>query len=449
MLSEKEAKEICDQILHRCGSDSAEIYLSAQDSALTRFANNLIHQNVAESNLNLHLQIFLGTRRGMASTNRSEEAALDEMVRRARANAQASPEDPDFPGLAEPTSYPQVDSFDQDTAETSPEQRAQQVGMVCRIANEKGLNASGAFSTGAKALAVANSQGVSAYHLSSEADFQAVVMDTEASGHAHSSGWKVTDIPVEELGREAIGKATRGRDPRKIEPGEYAVVLDPYVTQDLISMLNFQGMSARDVQDGRSWMNDRIGDQAMDPSVSIWDDGSDPRGLPSPFDVEGVPKKRTDIVSEGTVKGPVYDRYTANQDGVTSSGHAIPRGLILGGSKPLALNLFMAPGPASLEEMIRSTEQGLYITRFWYTRLVHPRDCIVTGMTRDGVFLIEDGELAYPVKNLRFTQSYVHALQDVEMIGRETRLLIGAYGGTALRVPALKISRFNFTGVTV
>jgi predicted Zn-dependent protease len=208
-------------------------------------------------------------------------------------------------------------------------------------------------------------------------------------------------------------------------------------------------MSAKDVQEGRSWMNDRMGEKVMDASISIWDDGADALGIPQPFDVEGTPKRRTDIVRQGIVEGAVHDRSTAKLDGVSSTGHAIQPGLLLTGVKPMALNLFMAPGTASLEQMIGSTERGLYITRFWYTRLVHPRECVITGMTRDGVFMIEDGEIAYPVKNLRFTQSYVQALNDVEMIGRETRLLIGAYAKAAMRVPALKIRRFNFTGTTV
>jgi predicted Zn-dependent protease len=194
-----------------------------------------------------------------------------------------------------------------------------------------------------------------------------------------------------------------------------------------------------------------MGTQAMSPVVDIWDDGLNPGGLPLPFDSEGVPKRRVDLVSGGVVKGPVYDSKTAQKAGETNTGHALPPNLpaYMRGIGPIALNLFMSPGEASLDKMIASTERGVYITRFWYTRLVHPRDCVVTGMTRDGVFMIENGEIAYPVKNLRFTQSYVQALAGVEAIGRETRLLKTEYGSRALRVPALKLSSFNFTGITV
>jgi predicted Zn-dependent protease len=272
-------------------------------------------------------------------------------------------------------------------------------------------------------------------------------MSPDSSGRAQISSWKVTDVDGEALGKEAIHKAEQGREPRQVEPGEYAVVFDPYVTEDMLFNLSLYGMGARAVLDGRSWMNGLIGEKAMDARVSIWDDGRDPAGIPLPFDYEGVPKQRVEIVSSGVVKGPVYDRYTAHKAGTASTGHALPPNVRE--YSPLAINLFMAPGDSSVEEMIRTTERGLYITRFWYTRLAHPRGCVMTGMTRDGVFMIENGELAYPVKNLRFTQAYVEALNSVEAIGRQTRLLTSAYGLRGMSVPALKLSCFNFTGMTV
>ena len=446
MLGYTDAQNLCQKVLSRCGSDPAEVLFSTHDGALTRFANNTIHQNVSERNATLSLRCFIDKRAGMATTNRLDDAALDELVRRARTNAQASRADSNDPGLPGPAAYSPAKSFDQPTAETTPRARAQAVGAVCRLAAEKGLNASGAFTTGAGEVAIANSQDLSAYHAATYADFQTVVMSEDSAGHAHASSWRLAEIPVEALGREAILKAERGRKPRSIEPGEYSVVFDPYVTDDLVTMLDFHGMSAQAVLEGRSWMNDRIGVKAMSSLVSIWDDGLDPQGMPLPFDYEGLPKQRVDIVQQGRVESPVYDRATALKAGKTSTGHARPPAQRSMG--PFATNLFMAPGEASLEEMIRSTERGLYITRFWYTRLVHPRKCVVTGMTRDGVFVIEKGEVAYPVKNLRFTQSYVNALADVEAVGRETRLLMEDPGGLVTRVPALKISRFRFTGRT-
>lgn len=446
MIGQTEAQKLCQQVLRRC-RDDAEVLLFVDDNALTRFANNAIHQNVAERNAELLLRVVIGKRTGMATTNRLDDAALDQLVELARTSAKAGPEDPDFPGLAEPAEYGQVEAYDEVTAGYAPQKRALAVGAVCRLAAEKDLNASGAFSTGVSEIALANSHGLFAYHIASQADFQTVIMAPDASGRAQACGWRAGEIQVEALGRAAIDKAERGRAPRKIEPGEYTVVFDPYVTQDLLFNLNFHGISAQAVLEGRSWMNERMGQKAMSDQVSIWDDGLDTHGQPMPFDFEGVPKQRVDIVCEGVVGSPVYDRYTAQKAGLTSTGHALPP--TYRGFGPLATNLFMAPGGSSLDEMIHSTGRGLYITRFWYTRLVHPRDCIVTGMTRDGVFMIENGELAYPVKNLRFTQSYVQALNEVEAIGRETLLLGSEYGIMSTCVPPLKVSRFNFTGSTV
>jgi PmbA protein len=447
MIGDQEARKLCEQVLARCQGAEAEVILSTTDSALTRFANNIIHQNVAERDVEFSLRYFIGKQAGSATTNRTDAAGLDELAARARANAMASPADPDYPGLPEPASYNVVSAFDQATADYSPQDRARAVGIVCRIAAEKGLNASGAFSTSYGELVIGNTHGVFAYHRSTQADFQTVVMSSDSSGRAHGSAWKASEIPVEALGRQAIQTTERGHKPRKIEPGEYTVVLEHYVTEDILTMLNFYGMGAQTLLEGRSWMNDRIGQQILSPQVTIWDDGLDPQGSPLPFDFEGVPKQRVEIVKDGVPLGPVYDRYSGAKMGKPSTGHALPPQMR--GFGTVAAHLFMAPGDSSVGEMIRSTERGLFVNRFWYTRLVHPRDCVITGMTRDGVFLIEDGELTYPVKNLRFTQSYVNALANVEAVGSDTHLLIGEFGGIAVRVPALKLKGFNFTGSTV
>jgi predicted Zn-dependent protease len=451
VLEKEQALALCQQILSRCGSDPAEVVLIAGEQALTRFAGNAIHQNVAERNASLHLRLYLGNRRGQASTNRLDPDGLDELAARARAAAQASPEDLFFTGLPGPAKYAQVLAFDPETANCSPDRRAARVEPVCRAANEKGLDASGAFSTGVHEVAVANSAGLFAYHAHTDADFQTVVMGQDASGRSQQSAWKADDLPIEALGLEAIATAGRGRDPRPLEAGSYPVVLDPQAVQDLVNLLNTNGAGAQQVLDGRSWMNGRQGQKSMSPLVSLWDDGNDPSGLPLPFDYEGTPRQRVEIVSQGVVGSPVYDRRTAGRAGTHSTGHALSpdQPSFMRGVGPLAQNLFLGRGESSPDELIASTRRGLFITRFWYTRLVHPRDCVVTGMTRDGVFWIENGEIAYPVKNLRFTQSYVQALAEVEAVGRETRLLKTEYGSRAIRVPALKIGGFNFTGMTV
>jgi len=446
MKTREDIYNLCQQALELCKPYPAEALVISAQNALTRFANNFIHQNVSEDNTILYLRLLSGKRIGAASTNRVDSAGLIELSNRARQNAQTGPENPRFPGFLESAAYAAIAAFDLPTADLSPRLRAEQVRSVCNLAAEEGLNASGAFSSGNDQMAVANTHGIFTYHASTHADFQVVAMAPDSSGHAHASAWRVADIPVEALAREALQKAKLGSNPREISPGEYCVVLDAYATQDILAMLNWHGMGAQSVMEGRSWMNGHMGEKVMDSRVDIWDDGLDLAGKPAPFDYEGVPKQHVDIVRAGVATAPVHDRRTAHEAGVSSTGHALHPNLH--GLSPLASNLFLSPGESSLEEMIKATRRGLYITRFWYTRQVYPRGCVITGMTRDGVFWIENGEIAYPVKNLRFTQSNVDALNDVEAIGRETYLLVSEYGNIACRVPAVKLARFNFTGVT-
>lgn len=444
MLGKLKARRISEQVLSQCGGQAAQVLLFLENLALTRFARNAIQEEATKLNSRLVLQIIVGNRLGTATVSQLDDESLTVLVARARMNAEANPVRFSNPGLTEPTRYPDIEAFDSATAHYPAERRERAVEMVCKLAESKGLSAAGAFSTGSGGVVVANSKGLFAFFTSTFSDFETLVTSEDSSGYAHASAWRVGDLPVEALGREAIEKAALSRNPQPVEVGEYPVVVDPYVTEDILQMLNVHGMSALDVNEERSWMNELIGKQALDEKVSIWDDGLNLAGLPMPFDFEGTPKQRVDIVRHGMVLGPVYDLETASRMGKTSTGHAMP--LTFRGMGPLATNLFMGEGDSTLDEMIQSTERGLYITRVWYTRLVDPHGCLVSGMTRDGVFMIKNGQIAYPVKNLYFTQSYVESLANVEMISKESRLLGSEFGGIALRVPALKFRKFNFTG---
>lgn len=452
MIGYENMKQILERALKASTAEQTEVMIIAQDTQLTRFANNYIHQNVAEADAIMNVRAVMGKRQGMATTNNLSAEGVEEAIEVARSAALKQPEDPNFPGLvAAPPSQP-IAALDEETAFCRPNERAKAVGIICRKAKEKNTNSSGYFRTGMVETAIANSLGTLSYHIGSVADISVTAMTDDSAGRAQQSAWKLNELIPDELGDEAIDKADRGRNPRKIDPGEYTVVVEPYVTDDLIGSLAWIGMDALAVQEERSWMNDRIGKQAMSPLVSIWDDGRALTGYPLPFDYEGVPKQPIRIVERGIIGSPIYDTYTAHREGKPSTGHAIPRSMARFGIGPFPFNLFMAGGENTIDEMIQSTQRGLYIATFWYTRPMHPRDAVITGMTRDGVFMIEDGQVAYPVKNLRFTQSYVDALANVEMVGRETRLFVGEFDSginIASRVPALKISTFSFTGSTV
>ena len=443
MIGEEGCRLILQQALDLSGVEEVEAYLNGQDLALTRFANNAIHQNVVHGDAQLNIRAVIGHRQGRSTTNNLSDSGIARAREEARSNALLMPEDPDFQGLPSPRTPAMIAAYDQPTADNSPEDRAEIVGKVCRQAESQSLNAAGFFRTGATEKAVMNTRGTWAYHRGTFAGLLITARSESSAGWAKGSSWRMKDIEVPALITEATEKALRGRNPQPIEPGEYTVVLSPYAVDDIMGALSSYGMSAQMVQDGRSWMIGLMGKSAMSPLISIWDDGCDLNGRPVPFDAEGVPKQRVDIVTDGVVGDPVHNFYTAGKEGKPSTGH---QGGPTGG--PSAGNLFMKPGNQSVDQMIESTECGLFITRFFYTRLVHSTGCVMTGMTRDGTFLIENGKLSHPVKDLRFTQSYVEALNGVEAVGREIKLLMNE-GAFSANVPALKMSSFNFTGVTV
>jgi len=391
----------------------------------------------------LRVRVVLGKRIGVASTNDLSDSGLQKVVEAAQIVARLQPETPDFTSLPEPAPIPETSSFSEATASFTPEARARAVGAICQQAKDAGLIASGAYTTAQRAVAVGNSLGVWAYYPTTLADLNTVIMSEDSSGYASRTAWDVGKVDAAAAGREAVAKALQSRHPSSIEPGAYTVILEAYAIAEIVRYLSYLGFGALAVQERRSFMCGHMGEMIFDPRISIVDDGLDPEGLPMPFDFEGVPKQRVEIIKAGVANAVVYDSYTAQKEGKRSTGHSLPQPNTSG---PVAGNLFMSAGASSLADMLASTERGLWVTRFHYVNPLHPLKATLTGMTRDGTFLIEHGQITRPVRNLRFTQSMVEALRSVEMIGRE-RITEQAFFG-AIRVPALKVHDFHFTGVT-
>ena len=440
-------REIAEAVLASSPAAETEVVVQRRSESLTRFANNHIHQNVTETNYEIAVRCVSGKRVGMAVSNNLGLDSLRSLGQTAFEIAKQQPENPDFKGLPGGVTVPRINAFDARVAECPPSLRAREVGIVCRKAAEAGYTAAGSMTTATHALAVANSKGLFVERESTVVDGSTVVMSATSSGWAQSSGWSLASVRWEEMADEAVRKARLGENPSDCAPGNYTVILDPYVTADLLEMMAMDGMSALACQEERSWLNGRVGKKVLSDRVTIVDDGLDPAGIPSPFDYEGQPKQRVAIVENGVCKGPVHDSYTAGREpgGVQSTGHAMePSPTDRYG--PLPLNLFLRPGTSNVDDMITSTEQGLYITRFWYTRTVHPRDVVVTGMTRDGTYLIRDGEIAGAVKSMRFTQSYIDALAGAAAVGSTLKVL--RFGPSTVSVPALKLDRFQFTSAT-
>jgi predicted Zn-dependent protease len=426
------------------GATQAEALVTAEDAALTRFANSEIHQNVAETNAQLNLRFVVGRRVGVAYTGRLDGEGLRAVAEAAGQIARNVEENDEFVSLPSPAeAIPDLPAaYSAATAAASPELRAEGARAVIAAADEADVVAYGSFATSTEIIAVANSLGIRAAGERTTSQLVTVSMGPDGgSGYAEAAAVDATTIDAGALGREAAQKARATANAIAIEPGDYPVVLEEYAVVDLLDMLGYLGFSALAVQEGRSFAEPgrRVGSDLVD----IWDDGSDPLGLPMAFDYEGVAKRRVSLVEGGVCRDVVYDAQTAAKDGVRSTGHGLPAPNPYG---PFPLNMHLGAGSVPRDELIGGLDRGLLVTRFHYTNPVHPKLAIVTGMTRDGTFLVEGGRIVGPVKNLRYTQSYLDALAGIEAVGRERRCLRGFLGGVV--APAVRIAAWTFTGGT-
>jgi PmbA protein len=446
MLGETRTLDLLSKVLSKCKADQAEAIFLGRDLQLTRYANSYIHQNVAEHDQQIFLRLVFGQRIGAGSTNILTDDGIEGLVERVTEQAKHQPEVPDFKSLPGPKPIPSVRAYYESTANCHPNVRASGVKLICDLAAERGLVASGSFATSRGELAIVNSNGVNAYADATEAELTAVVMSDTSSGYAARLTANVDEIDPERIAREAIDKALRARNPVPIQPGSYPVVLEEYAVADMIGMLAYMGFGALAYQEGRSFM--KLGQKITGDKVTIWDDGLDEHGLPVPFDFEGVPKRHLDLIVEGIAVGLAYDTLTASREAKESTGHALPGHLFPGGNPegPLPTNLFMATGNDSRDDLAKDIDLGIWITRFHYTNVVHPVASIFTGMTRDGTFLIEKGEVTRPVRNMRFTQNILEALASCVRLSRSASLVRGPLGPT--HVPALTLQTFNFSSVT-
>jgi PmbA protein len=427
----------------REGATEAEALVMADDSALTRFANSEIHQNVAETNVGINLRFVNGRRIAVTSSDRTDDEGLRRLAGTAAAIARNVEELEDWGGLPEPGPVAELPAaYSAATAEATPEFRAEAVRAVIAAADDAGATAYGSFSTGVETVAVANSKDVRVIQVRTGSQLLTVHMSRDGgSGYAEATAVDASTIDAISIGREAAEKARVTIGAVSVDPGDYPVVLEEYAVVDLLDMLGYLGFSALAVQEGRSFVEPgkRIGSDL----VSIWDDGADPAGLPMAFDYEGVAKQRVDLVDRGICRGVVYDVQTAARDGRASTGHGLPAPNPYG---PFPINMIMGAGEATRDELISGLDRGLLVTRFHYTNPVHPKLAIVTGMTRDGTFLVEGGRIVGPVRNLRFTQSYLAAMAAVSAVSRERKTLRGFLGGAV--APAVRIDEWTFTGAT-
>jgi len=455
------AGKVLDLVRAASATAEAEVLVDHTDLALTRFANSFIHQNVADATATVRLRLHHEGRTAAGSTTITDADGLRDLVDRTVTAARLCPPDPLWPGLAPLAPVPAGVPMDKATAYAEPAERAARVRDFVDAAG--GLETAGYCSTLRWSLTFANSAGQSASGETAEAAFDGIARTGTSDGLARVASSRLGDIDGALLGLRAAAKARTGVDPVELAPGQYEVVLEPTAVADLLQLMAIYGFNGKMVVERQSFVE--LGSQQFDPTVSLVDDPLDAEGAVLPFDVEGTPRRRISFVDKGITAAVAHDRRSAARAGADSTGHAMP-GAASWGAIPTNLHLLSRngangaqslAGPAEVEgppadaavaDLVSRVGRGLLVTDNWYTRVLDPRTLVVTGLTRNGVWLIEDGEITRPVQNMRFTQSYPQALSPgaVLGIGAQSVALPSGWEVMTYRAPALWLSSWNFTG---
>ena len=442
-LGEDRLGALLDVALGVEGADEVEAVARRRWGGLCRFARSAIHQHVDADDTTISVRVAVGGRVGTAVTNGVSADGVAAAATTAVARARVTPPDPQWPGTAPAAPLPRVRGrFDEATAAASPQRRAEAAAaLVGRL--RAGQEAAGAVATTASEVAVATTAGARHHALTTRAAISTVVMGPGSSGHAEDAAIGLDGVDPAALGEEAASTCERSTDPGDVEPGVMEVVLGPSAVMTLMEWLALTTFSAKAQQEGRSAFAERMGEAVASELVSIADDPVADGVIGLPFDDEGTPCATVELIRDGVATGVVHDRATAAAAGVAPTGQGLPAPNPWG---PLARHLVLEPGGASTEDLVAGVDRGLYVTRFWYTRAVNPKQTRVTGMTRDGTFRIEDGRLGPPVRNLRFNESILDALASCDGVGSTLRTCSDELGDT--RVPALRLRRFSFTAVS-
>jgi PmbA protein len=441
-LPPAELERLAERIIRLSDADETEVLIDATTDALTRFANNTIHQNVAEQIISVSVRTVFDGRTARAATNKTDEESLRRVVEASASLARCQPKNPDLLPMPGAQKVRPVERFYAATAAATPEDRARAVRAVVDLAARRGQTAAGIFATGESQVALANSRGLFLHYEQTRAEFSVTFLETDSSGWAKANFPDVARIEPVALAERASAKAAAARAPCEIPAGHYTTILEPAAVLDLVGFL-FYDFAGTAVLDKRSCFTDRLGKQVFGSNISIWDDVYHPLQTGMPFDGEGVPRQKVLLVERGVPRNLVYARATANKMKTKPTGHgfSLPNEY---GEAPV--NLVFDGGEESLDRMIASTERGILVTRLWYIREVDPYQKILTGMTRDGTFLVENGKLAAGIRNFRFNQSVIEMLSNAEALGPAVR----AAGEESFEmvVPAMKIRSFHFTEAT-
>jgi PmbA protein len=465
MLNQDQAADIFDRIKKLSSADEVEVLFSGGSFALTRFANNTIHQNVEDENHVVSVRTVFGGRTARATTNKFDNDSLRRAVESSESLAKVQHPDPDLlpvPDSREAESGSIGGSTANElpsrhfaqTAALTPQLRAAGVKKIVDVAKKRKLTTAGIFSSSESVEGIFNSRGLSRWYTQTLAEVSITMLAADSSGWQKANSPDVTNLDPFNLAEIAARKAIDSAKPAQIPAGKYTVILEPSAVLDIVGFM-FWDYSGMAILDQRSFLTGRIGSKLFGDNITIWDDVTHPLQSGSPFDGEGMRRQRVPLVENGIVKRVVYARSTAARmkrseykDKVgpiaaTGHGFALPNEI---GEMPLNIVFATPPDPQSLAQMIASTERGVLVTRLWYIREVDPYEKIVTGMTRDGTFLVENGEVRQGVRNFRFNQSLIQMLSSVDAMSAPLRSC--GEESIDMVVPAMKVSDFNFTEVT-
>lgn len=442
-----ERRSVIEDVVRRAVAGSkapeTEVLVSGGREALTRFAGNAIHQNLSREVIEISIRATDGGRTGRATTTRTDDASLAETAARALATArrlEPSPRLLPVPGRF--SEYPALRCWDAETAAADPERRARGVKEVVEIAAGAGLSVAGSFTTDDRYEAIGNSKGLFAYGEYTSSVFSNTMTGPTSTGFAEDGASAIGRIDPTGLGRRAAEKAALAADPGEVPPGEYTAILEPVAMGELLSFLvygpSFCHLSGQAIEDGESWFANRLGTKVFGENVTLRDDVAHATQMGVPFDAEGVPRRSLTLIDKGVARAVTYDRAAAQRAGASPTGHGLPLPNVIGSAPQ---NLVLDGGTSSIDEMVRSTKRGILVTRLWYVRTVDPADLIVTGLTRDGTFLVEDGAIVKGLRSYRVNQSLRAMLNQVTALSPAVRAAPG------ITAPALRVDGFGFSAV--
>ena len=439
ILSESEAKALLQKILSYSKSDECEVNILGEELGNIRYARNSVSTSGSLTNKNIQVQSAFGKKVGVATIDEFDDASLEKVVRRSEELAKLAPENPEYVGILGPQEYLKSSGFFESTAAVTPDTRAEAVSLSLQLAREKKLTAAGFLDDRKGYEAMMNSKGLFAYYPSTNVNFTLTVRTQDSTGSGYVargySDYKKLD-PVAAT-NTAIQKSQGSVGAKAIEPGKYTVILEPTAAAVLLENIFFD-MDGRSADEGRSFLSKpggktKLGEKLVDERVTFYSDPTHPELPASPWSGDGRTQEKTTWIDKGIVKNLYYSRYWAAKQGVK----AVPQ----------PNNMIMLGGTATLEELIKGTEKGILVTKLWYIRPVDPQTLLLTGLTRDGTFYIENGQIKYPVKNFRFNESPVIMLNNLEALGKSERV-VSTESNANYIIPPLKIRDFTFTSLS-